>query len=142
MLKWYSFKSSYLTVFLTVVLICYSFIWAKEAMALSRCTASYTIDVTVEFGSEITLNKNQIMVELRQGVPGASKVFDTRYIEGRTGTVSFPRMCPGSYFIVIGNGDSVAVGPVRHFSEGQKVHTRVRVTPSSGNISSKRRSDL
>jgi len=142
MVKWYSRKSGYLTVCLTVALMGCALTWAQEAMAQSRCTASYTIDVTVELSSELTQGNNRVMVELRQGAPGTSKVFDTKYFEGRTGTVSFLEMCPGSYFIAIGNGDSVAVGPVRQFSEGQRRHTRVRVTPSSGNISSKRRSGL
>jgi len=51
-------------------------------------------------------------------------------------------MPAGSYFLAIGNGDSVAVGPVRQFSVGQSVNTRVRVTQSSGNIGTKSRSSL
>jgi hypothetical protein len=114
----------------------------QAAMAQSRCAASYTIDVTVELSSNITQGGNRVMVELRQGAPGASKVFDTQYFEGKTGTVSFAKMCAGSYFIAIGNGDSVAIGPGRQFSENQSVHTRVRVTPSSGNVSTKSRRSL
>jgi len=108
----------------------------------SRFAAGYTIDVTVEFSSTITAGENRVMVELRQGVPGASSVFDTKYFEGRSATVSFSNMPAGSYFIAIGNGDSVAVGPVRQFSNGQRVHTRVHVTPSSGNISTRSRRSL
>jgi peptidoglycan hydrolase-like protein with peptidoglycan-binding domain len=108
----------------------------------SRCAASYTINVTVELSSTITRGQNRVMVELRQGAPGTSRVFDTKYFEGQTGTVSFSKMCAGSYFIAIGNGDSVAVGPVRQFSESQSVHTRVVVTPSSGNVGTRSRSGL
>ncbi len=128
--------------YLTVALMGCVLTWAQAAMAQSRCAASYTIDVTVELSSTITRGQNRVMVELRQGAPGTSKVFDTKYFEGQTGTVSFSKMCAGSYFIAIGNGDSVAVGPVRQFSDSQSVHTRVRVTPSSGNVSTRSRSGL
>lgn len=134
-LKWYSGC-------LTFALIGCVLTWAQDAMAQSRCTASYTIDVTVELSSTITQSDNRVMVELRQGAPGASTVFDTKYFEGKTGTVSFSQMCAGSYFIAIGNGDSVAIGPVRQFSESQTVRTRVRVTPSSGNVSTRSRRSL
>ena len=58
-------------------------------MAISRNTASYTVDIEVGFSSEITQGENRVMVELRQGEPGASSVFDTKYFEGQTATVSF-----------------------------------------------------
>ena len=116
--------------------------YRPPTMAISRHTASYTVDIEVEFSSEITQGENRVMVELRQGVPGASSVFDTKYFEGRTATVSFWNMAAGSYFIAIGNGDSVAVGPVHQFSYGQRVHSRVRVTQSSGNINTRSRSSL
>ena len=110
--------------------------------AQQRCLASYTINVTVTFSSTITQGQNRIMVELRQGTPGASKVVDTKHFEGQTATVGFSQMCAGSYFIAIGNGDSVAVGPVRQFSDGQSVRTNVRVTQSSGNVGTRSRSGL
>ena len=110
--------------------------------ATSRDTASYTIDIEMEFNSTITKGENRVMVELRQGALGTSSVFDTKYFEGRMATVSFSKMPAGSYFIAIGNGDSVAVGPVRQFSTGQKVHTKMHVTQSSGNVGTKSRSSL
>lgn len=115
---------------------------AATEMAQPRCTASYTIDVTVELNSEITQGSNRLMVELRQGAPGKSKVFDTKYIDGRTGVVSFSNLCADSYFIAIGNGDTVAVGPVHQFGEGERRRTKVRVTQSSGNIGTKKRNGL
>ena len=108
----------------------------------SRGTASYRIDVTVVLSSDLTQGSKQIMVELRRGEPGTSKVVDTQYFEGQTGTVCFSHMRSGSYFIAIGNGDTVAVGPVRHFSNDESVHTRVKVTYTSGNIGTKSRSSL
>ena len=105
-------------------------------------TASYTIDVTVELSSEISLGKDRMMVELRQGSPGTSKVFDTKYIDGRTGIVSFTKMPAGSYFIAIGNGETVAVGPVHQFDTGQSRRSKVRVTQTSGNVGSRSRGGL
>jgi len=120
----------------------YSVTGAHTAIAEERCAASYVIDVTVELSSQITQNESRILVELRQGSPGTSKVFDKQYIEGRTGTVSFSNMCAESYFITIGNGEIVAVGPVRQFGKSESRHTRVRVTQSSGNIGTRSRSGL
>jgi len=114
----------------------------KATVVQSQPTASYTIDVTVVLSSELTQGGNRVMVELRKGAPGASKVVDTQYFEGLTGTVCFSNMHAGSYFIAIGNGDTVAVGPVRQFSGGQSVHTRVRVTQSSGNVGTQSRGSL
>jgi hypothetical protein len=111
-------------------------------LELSRGTASYTVDIEVMFDSTITQGTNRVMVELRQGEPGASRVFDTKYFEGRTATVSFMHMPAGSFFIAIGNGDLVAVGPVRRFSDGQRIHTRISVTQSSGNIGTRSRRSL
>lgn len=120
----------------------YSVTGAHTAVAEERCAASYVIDVTVELSSQITQKENRVLVELRQGSPGASKVFDKKYIEGQTGTVTFSNMCAGSYFIAIGNGETVAVGPVRQFGESESRHTRVRVTQSSGNVGTRSRSGL
>jgi len=105
-------------------------------------TASYTIAIEVEFSSTITQGINRVMVELRQGVPGSSRVFNTQYFEGRAATVFFSNLPAGSYFIAIGNGDSVAVGPVHQFSDGQSVKTRMRVTQSSGNVGTRSRKSL
>ncbi len=112
------------------------------ARTAPRGTASYTVNIEVTFSSTITQGKDRVMVELRQGRPGASTVFDTKHFEGRTATLSFSSMPAGSYFLAIGNGDSVAVGPVREFSDGQRVNTRVRVTQSSGNVGTRSRSGL
>jgi len=114
----------------------------QAAKVQSQKSASYTVDVTVVLSSTFTQGMNRIRVELRRGVPGASKLADSQYFEGQTGTVSFSGMAAERYFIAIGNGDSVAVGPVRQFSEGQSVHTRVRVSQSSGNVGTRSRSSL
>lgn len=108
----------------------------------SRCSATYTINVTVGLSDSLTRGQTRVMVELRQGTPGNSKVSDTKYFDGQSGTVSFSQICAGQYFIAIGNSDSVAVGPVREFRDNQTVRTTVRVTPSSGNVGTRSRSGL
>jgi hypothetical protein len=130
------------SVLIAGALLVYSLTGELTAIAQGRCAASYVIDVTVELDSQITRNESRLLVELRQGSPGSSQVFDKQYFEGRTGTVNFSKMCAGSYFIAIGNGETVAVGPVRQFGDGQSVHTRVRVTQSSGNVGTRSRSGL
>ncbi len=116
--------------------------YRPPTVAARRGTASYTINIEVAFNSEITQGQNRVMVELRQGVPGSSTVFDTKYFEGQMATVSFSQMPAGSYFLAFGNGDSVAVGPVHQFRYGQRQHSTVRVTQSSGNIGTRSRSGL
>jgi hypothetical protein len=118
------------------------FPYGPGTVATPRNTANYTINIEVQFNSEITQGQNRVMVELRQGVPGASSVFDTKYFEGQKATVSFINMPAGSYFVAIGNGDSVAVGPVRQFRDGQRVNTRMSVTYSSGNVGTRSRCGL
>ena len=113
---------------------------ARSAALLG--TAKYTIDIEVEFNSEITQGQSRVMVELRRGVPGASTVFDTKYFEGPRATVNFWNIPAGSYFLAIGNSDSVAVGPVHQFTNGQTRHSRLRVTQASGNIGTRSRSGL
>lgn len=110
--------------------------------AMAACSGSYAIDLTVELSPELTQGQNNILIELRQGVVGSSRVFETRQFVGHFGTVVFSRMCAGSYFIAIGNGETVAVGPVRRFSDNQRIHTKVRVSFSQGNVGTMSRSSL
>ena len=79
--------------------------YSPTTVAAQRGRASYTLDIQVQFNSEITQGQNRIMVELRQGQPGTSSVFDTKYFEGQAATVYFSQMPAGSYFVAIGNGD-------------------------------------
>lgn len=116
--------------------------WPGTAHGAGNCGASYTIDLTVELNSEMTQGKNDLMIELRRGAVGNSTVADTKRFSGRTGIVAFTGMCVGSYFVAIGNGDKVAVGPVRQFNDAQRIHTRVTVSYSSGNVGTRSRSGI
>lgn len=107
-----------------------------------KCTASYAISLTIELNSRFTNGETKILVELREGVVGHSKVFGTDHFVGRTASVGFSNMCAGTYFIALGNGSEVLVGPTRVFSDGQRVSTRLVVTGSAGNVGTRPRSSL
>ena len=108
------------------------------AIFFSVATQSYactiTWNITLEtFGEGVT-------VELRSGVPGSSKVVDSRASSG--GQVQFGSLCAGNYFLAIGNDDSVSVTPVREFREGVSYNSTITITKGSGNISRRSRKSL
>lgn len=98
----------------------------------ATCNIGYTIDLQT-FGENVS-------VELRSGVPGASRIVSTQRSQG--GSVSFNSLCPGSYFIAIGNDDSVSVTPVRQFSEGSVYTSKLVMQRGSGNVSRQQRKNL
>lgn len=96
------------------------------------CTTSY--DVLLEtFGEGVT-------VELRSGSPGNSRVIAANQSFG--GNVHFSGLCAGSYFLAIGNSDSVSVTPVRYFENEMEYRSSIRMQRGAGNVTSKRRADL
>jgi HEAT repeat protein len=119
-------------------------VWALEHNYVLRsgCTAAYIVELRVELNSEISQNEDGIMIELRQGIVGSSRVFDKIRLGGRLGTVTFQGICPGPYFIAIGNGPTVAIGPMHRFEANQRVHSQVNVSFTQGNVSSMSRSML
>jgi hypothetical protein len=116
--------------------------WQNSVLAAGNCSASYSINLTVELGPELTNRDDNILVELRLGSVGNSKVVDSKHFVGHNGTVVFSGMCAGSYFIDIGNGSKVAVGPVHVFAASQRIHTTVQVSYSAGNVGTMSRSGL
>lgn len=97
-------------------------------------SCNITFDIALEtFGEDVT-------VELRFGYPGHSSVVKTT--QSRGGSVNFNGLCPGSYFIAIGNSDNVSVTPVRDFVTNTAYRSSIRMQRGSGNVSSKRRSEL
>lgn len=97
-----------------------------------ECTISYAVSLQT-FGEGVS-------VELRQGTPGRSRVISTSHSSG--GTVRFSSLCPGSYFLAIGNGESVSVTPVRSFETGVDYESTLTMQRGAGNVSSLRKSDL
>lgn len=93
-------------------------------------------------GSDVTSSQNDIRIELRRGAVGNSEVVDTQQFAGHTGTVDFSNLCTGSYFIDIGNGSTVAVGPAHVIRDHERIHSTIRVTLSNGNVGTMSRSQL
>ena len=104
---------------------------ANSAFALA-CSIDFTITLDT-FGEGVT-------VELRNGVPGNSKVVKTQRSSG--GTVYFGGLCSGSYFLAIGNSDTVNVTPVRQFEDFASYTSSIKMQRGSGNVSKKSRSSL
>ena len=99
---------------------------------VSACDIDFNIDLQT-FGEGVT-------VELRFGVPGRSKV--VRTAQSRGGNVQFGDLCPGNYFLAIGNGDNVSVTPVRQFQENVRYNSRITLQRGSGNVSKSSRKSL
>ena len=81
-----------------------------------------------------------VLVELRKGTPVKSNVVKSRRTNG--GTVRFADLCPGGYFLAIGNDDSVSVTPVRQFQEDHVYSSKITLQRSSGNVATTSRKSL
>jgi len=102
------------------------------SLTANACNIDFSVALET-FGEGVT-------VELRTGTPGNSRVITTTRSNG--GNVAFTRLCPGSYFMAIGNGDNVSVTPVRHFEDNTSYSSRITMQRGSGNVSRKSRNSL
>ena len=98
----------------------------------SDCGIKFTIDLQT-FGENVS-------VELRSGLPGSSRVVNTQWSQG--GSVNFIGLCPGNYFVAIGNDDYVSVTPIRQFVSGTDYSSRLTMQRGSGNVSKQNRKNL
>lgn len=98
----------------------------------ATCNIGFNIDLQT-FGENVS-------VELRSGAPGSSRIVGTQRSQG--GRVSFNSLCPGSYFVAIGNDDYVSVTPVRQFSDGSVYTSQLIMQRGSGNVSKQQRKNL
>lgn len=96
------------------------------------CSTEYNITLET-FGEGV-------LVELRAGQPGSSKVVRSRRSSG--GNVNFASLCPGNYFLAIGNDDSVSVTQTRYFEDDAIYTGRIVMQRGSGNVSHKSRKNL
>ena len=96
------------------------------------CGIKFTIDLKT-FGENVS-------VELRSGSPGSSRVVDTKRSQG--GNVIFVGLCPGSYFLAVGNDDYVTVTPVQQFAFGENHTGSLTIQRGSGNVSKQSRKNL
>jgi hypothetical protein len=112
-------------------LICSLFLFGMAGSA-TACNTEYNITLQT-FGEGV-------LVELRSGSPGQSKVVQSSRSNG--GAVHFGKLCPGNYFLAIGNDDSVNVTQTRYF-EANAVYTgSIVMQRGSGNITHKSRKSL
>lgn len=94
----------------------------------------------VAFNIELQTFGENVAVELRSGVPGSSRPVQTHGSQG--GHVGFSNLCPGSYFLAIGNDDNVSVTPVRQFEMDHIYNSRITMQRGSGNVARKSRKSL
>ena len=92
------------------------------------------------FGITLQTFGEGVKVELRTGSPGNSKVINSKFSSG--GQVNFVDLCPGNYFLAIGNDESVSVTPVRYFEDFSEYNSSIVLQRSSGNVSKRSRSSL
>lgn len=109
-----------------------SFSLAGFANAALACVTQWNITLET-FGEGV-------LVELRMGTPGSSRVVKATPSSG--GTVNFSALCAGDYFLAIGNEESVSVTPVRHFQDNVTYSSRITVQRGSGNVSRQSRKSL
>jgi hypothetical protein len=100
--------------------------------AFGACESNYLIQLET-FGEGVR-------VELRAGAPGSSKVVNSSFSTG--GQVRFTRLCAGTYFLAIGNGEDVSVTPVRYYEDYTNYSSSIVIQRGSGNVSKKSRKSL
>lgn len=100
--------------------------------AYASCETTYNITLQT-FGEGVR-------VELRTGAPGSSKIVNSTFSRG--GQVGFYRLCPGNYFLAIGNDDNVSVTPVRYFEDYAEYTSSITMQRGSGNVSRRARNSL
>ena len=106
------------------------------ALALSFSATACNIDFNIELQ---TFGEN-VNVELRRGTPGKSRPVTSHRSQG--GHVGFSDLCPGSYFLAIGNDDYVSVTPTRQFEMDHVYSSRITMQKGSGNVSKQSRKSL
>jgi len=98
----------------------------------AACNTGYNINLRT-FGEGV-------LVELRSGSPGNSRVVDVRRTNG--GAVNLANLCPGNYFLAIGNDDHVNVTQTRFFEANAVYTSNIVMQRGSGNVSRKSRKSL
>ena len=116
---------------MTNILIGFLMFFGMAGTAIA-CTTRYNITLET-FGEGV-------LVELRSGKPGSSKVIQSRKSNG--GNVSFGNLCQGNYFLAIGNDDSVSVTQTRFFEADATYNGRITLQRGGGNVSRQSRNSL
>lgn len=113
-----------------------------KAITFAVLTASSGLSLACDAEFNITLQTfgEGVLVELRLGEPGQSRVVKAARSSG--GLVQFAPLCPGRYFLAIGDDESVSVTPVRNFENGVVYSSRITLQRGAGNVSRKSRKSL
>lgn len=114
--------------------------WKVIAAAVAVGLTGPSVACSTQFKITLETFGEGVLVELRGGVPGRSRVLSATRSHG--GAVNFHSLCPGSYFLAIGNDDSVSVTPTRQFADQMIYTSRITIQRGSGNVSSQSRKSL
>lgn len=112
----------------------------KLAIAIFLLIGNAAYACNIEFNITLQTFGEGVLVELRSGYPGRSRIVTATRSSG--GNVNFSSLCPGSYFVAIGNDDSVSVTPVRNFEENYTYSSRITMQRGSGNVGRQSRKSL
>jgi hypothetical protein len=114
----------------------------KLAASLLLAFATFSANAACNIDYRVNLETfgERVNVELRKGTPGKSKLIKSTYSSG--GAVFFGTLCPGSYFVAIGNDDSVSVTPPREFEDNMTYQSTLRMQRGSGNVTNRSRGSL
>lgn len=112
----------------------------RSAFLLFTLHAGFSYACNTDFNITLETFGEGVLVELRSGAPGNSKVVLATRSAG--GNVVFSSLCPGQYFLAIGNGDSVSVTPVRTFQDDSVYNSRITLQRGAGNVSALSRKSL
>jgi hypothetical protein len=115
-----------------VIRIALALMFAAGPTAAYSCDIKYSVDLQT-FGEKVR-------VELRFGSPGQSQIKSVKQSTG--GRVFFGGLCAGSYFLAIGDDESVSVTPVRVFQDDHSYTSTLTIRRGSGNVSRLKRGSL
>lgn len=113
---------------------------SKLALSILLLIGNAAYACNIDFNITLQTFGEGVLVELRSGTPGRSRVVNSTRSSG--GNVNFSSLCPGSYFLAIGNDESVSVTPVRNFEENVSYSSRITMQRGTGNVGRQSRKSL
>lgn len=109
-------------------------------IALAALLASFhSFACDIQYRVNVKTVGEKVTVELRKGIPGKSRLIKSEVTRG--GLLEFNNICPGSYFIAVGDGQYVDVTPQKTFEEGYEYESELRYE-RVGNVKRKKRTEL
>ena len=113
---------------------------SKLALSILLVIGNAAYACNIDFNITLQTFGEGVLVELRSGTPGRSRVVNSTRSSG--GNVNFSSLCPGSYFLAIGNDESVSVTPVRNFEENVSYSSSITMQRGTGNVGRQSRKSL